>query len=87
MYGPKYLLLRVNDFAHNRGPNNLIGTMHKDIKCEYPSYLSRDLKSVQIGNNVNNIQIEDNELPKRLTKSKLYTLNAILENRKSNTKK
>ena len=85
MYGPKYLLLRVNDFAHNRGPNNLIGTMHKDIKCEYPSYFSRDLKSVQIGNNVNNIQIEDNELPKRLTKSKLYTLNAILENRKSNT--
>ena len=85
IYGPKYLLLKVNDFAHNRGPNNLIGTMHKDTKCDYPSYLSRDLKSVQTGDNATSFQIEDNELPKRLTKTKLYTINAILQNRKTNT--
>ena len=86
IYGPKYLLLKVNDFTQNRGPNNLIGTMHKDIKCAYPSYFSRDLKVVQTGNSTTSFQVEDNALPKRLTKSKLYTINAILENRKSNTK-
>ena len=85
IYGPKYLLLRVNEFALNRSPSNLIGTMHKDIKCDYPSYLSRDLERVQAGDNATSFQIVDNEFPKRLTKAKLYTINSILENRKSNS--
>tara|TARA_B100001063_G_C16746858_1_gene548030 strand:- start:594 stop:2015 length:1422 start_codon:yes stop_codon:yes gene_type:complete len=85
IYGPKYLLLRVNEFALNRSPSNLIGTMHKDTKCDYPSYLSRDLQRVQAGNNATSFQIVDPELPKRLTKAKLYTINSILENRKSNS--
>ena len=85
IYGPKYLLLRVNEFALNRSPSNLIGTMHKDTKCDYPSYLSRDLQRVQAGNNATSFQVVDPELPKRLTKAKLYTINSILENRKSNS--
>ncbi|OUV83346.1 MAG: hypothetical protein CBC91_00645 [Rickettsiales bacterium TMED131] len=85
IYGPKYLLLRVNEFALNRSPSNLIGTMHKDKKCDYPSYLSRDLKRVQAGDNATSFQIIDPGLPKRLTKAKLYTINSILENRKTNS--
>ena len=85
IYGPKYLLLRVNEFALNRSPSNLIGTMHKDTKCDYPSYLSRDLEIVQAGDNATSFQVVDNEFPKRLTKAKLYTINSILENRKSNS--
>ena len=85
IYGPKYLLLRVNEFAINRSPSNLIGTMHKDVKCDYPSYLSRDLQRVQAGDNATSFQVVDNEFPKRLTKAKLYTINSILENRKSNS--
>jgi len=85
IYGPKYLLLRVNEFALNRSPSSLIGTMHKDNKCDYPRYLSRDLQRVQSGDNATSFQIVDNNLPKRLTKAKLHTINSILENRKSNT--
>ena len=85
IYGPKYLLLRVNEFALNRNPSNLIGTMHKDNKCDYPNYLSRDLQRVQAGDNATSFQVVDDEFPKRLTKAKLYTINSILENRKSNS--
>ena len=85
IYGPRYLLLKLDEYAMNRASSGLIGTMHQDKKCAYPSYLSRDLTSTQTGDNSTSFQISNSSTPKRLTQAKAYTINAILEGRKTNT--
>ncbi len=85
IYGSKYLLLKINDYSLNRSSSGIIGTMFKDNKCDYPSYLSRDLPTTSIGNNSNSVNVVNDSLPKRLTQAKAYTINAILDGRSSNT--
>ena len=78
IYGTRYLLLKINDYALNRSSSSLIGTIHQDIKCSYPSYLSRDLPTTSTGDNSNSINVNNDSIPKRLTHAKAYTINAIL---------
>jgi hypothetical protein len=85
IYGTRYLLLKINDYAINRASSSLIGTMHQDNKCKYPSYLSRDLTTTSTGDNSNSVNVDNDSLPKRLTQAKAYTINAILDGRSSNT--
>ena len=85
IYGTRYLLLKINDYALNRASSSLIGTMRKDNKCTYPSYLSRDLPTTSTGDNSNSVNVENDSTPKRLTNAKAYTINAILNGRSNNT--
>ncbi len=85
IYGTRYLLLKINDYALNRASSSLIGTMHQDNKCKYPSYLSRDLTTTSTGDNSNSVNVDNTSTPKRLTNAKAYTINAILDGRSSNT--
>lgn len=85
IYGTKYLLLKINDYALNRASSGIIGTMHQDNKCDYPTYLSRDLPTTSTGDNSHSINIDNTSFPKRLTQAKAYTINAILDGRSSNT--
>ena len=78
-------MLKINDYSLNRSSSGIIGTMFKDNKCDYPSYLSRDLPTTSIGNNSNSVNVVNDSLPKRLTQAKAYTINAILDGRSSNT--
>ena len=70
IYGTRYLLLKINDYAINRASSSLIGTMHQDNKCKYPSYLSRDLTTTSTGDNSNSVNVDNDSLPKRLIKQK-----------------
>tara|TARA_X000001036_G_scaffold425566_1_gene451892 strand:+ start:883 stop:2262 length:1380 start_codon:yes stop_codon:yes gene_type:complete len=85
IYGTKYLLLKINDYSLNRASSGIIGTMHHDNKCDYPSYLARDLPTTSTGDNSHSVNVDNTSFPKRLTQAKAYTINAILNTRSTNT--
>ena len=83
VYGTKYLLLKVDDFTSNRPPSNLITNIQSKTRCNYPTYFKNDLKFIQTGNNSHSIQITDDN--QGYTQAQICTMNAILDERNSNT--
>lgn len=83
LYGPKYCILVVDDYNHNRQNMGLVNINKQETKLSIPNY--RNVES-QICNANNEVEYVETA-PRRLTKSQLFTMNRILEERKiSNTR-
>ena len=82
LYGPKYLLLVVDDFNQNRINSGVINVYDKqDISLKLPSYFNTSVQRACVDNNVE--YVPNN--PRQLTQNQLYSLNEIQENRQKTT--
>jgi len=82
LYGPKYLLLVVDDFNQNRINSGVINVYDKqDISLKLPSYFNTSIQRACVDNNVE--YVPNN--PRQLTQNQLYSLNEIQENRQKTT--
>lgn len=85
-YGPKYFLLSIDDFNHNRVNSGMVSVGSIDTRLDVPNYYNADVPFVCQPNLVNNqtMPIYVPSVPRRLTQAQLYSLNQIVQNR-SNT--
>lgn len=82
LYGPKYLLLVIDDFNQNRINSGVINVYDKqDISLKLPSYFNTSVQRACVDNNVE--YVPNN--PRQLTQNQLYSLNEIQENRQKTT--
>ena len=80
LYNPKYCLLVLDDFNKNHVNKNLINAVGNQAKLAIPEY--RNLDSCIKDDNTNEVlYIASN--PRRLTQAQLYSINSIIEDRKS----
>jgi hypothetical protein len=80
LYNLKYCLLVVDDFNKNHVNKNLINAVGNEAKLSIPEY--RNLESCIKDENTNDVlYIASN--PRRLTQAQLYSINSIIEDRKS----
>lgn len=80
LYNPKYCLLVLDDFNKNHVNKNLINAVGNQVKLSIPEY--RNLDSCIKDDNTNEVlYIASN--PRRLTQAQLYSINSIIEDRKS----
>ncbi len=76
--GPKYVILRLDDYKPNRLNKGLICiNTKKDIKLKLPSYFNNDLSKFSITPTRVNVLATT---PKTLTASQQHTINAISKN-------
>ena len=76
VYGPKYFILKLDDFNKNRRDNSISGIIQTESKLNLPSYYTPD--TVKCVNNNNQII---QSAPRKLTQSQLYSINEIMSNR------
>lgn len=80
LYNPKYCLLVLDDFNKNHVNKGLINAIGNEAKLSIPNY--RNLDSCIKDENSNDVlYIASN--PRRLTQAQLYSINTIIEDRKS----
>ena len=79
LYGPKYLLIIVDDFNQNHVNSGLINVYdNPNVSLKMPSYFNTTIPTRRDENN--NIQFLP-ESPRQMTQSQLYALNQIQENK------
>jgi len=88
-YGSRYLILVLDDFNQNHLNNGLVNIVDTDTTLSVPDYFSADLPNVcapnpALGGAVTPFYVQS--LPRQLTQAQLYSINQILENRKSTYK-
>ena len=88
IYGPKYLLLVIDEFARNRVSKNCIGITNESLKVELPRYYNGERRSVN-GVEPEEQYLHDTEgftkpvdylypsFPRKFSKAQLYTINEI----------
>ena len=88
IYGPKYLLLVIDEFARNRVSKNCIGITNQTLKVELPKYYNNERRTVN-GVEPQQQYLAENEglskpvdylyqsKPRRFSKAQLYTINEI----------
>ena len=95
LYGPKYLILVIDDFNQNHLNNGLIGITEPSTNIKLPLYYSPDLPQICIDANPNTSILSDNTYtptpqilptaPRLLTQTQIYTINEILKNNEKTT--
>ena len=81
-YGPKYLILVLDDYNQNHLNKGLVTTATNDTKLSLPSYFNPGLAvSCDASGNPTYVQ----SAPRQLTQAQLYSINAINQNRNSTT--
>jgi len=79
IFGPKYLLLVLDDFNHNRINSGVVAITSTSNKLSVPSYVGKIKKDCQdIAKNTTGVSASK---PRILTQAQLYTANEILNNR------
>jgi len=87
LYGPKYLILAIDDFKHNRINNGLIGIAEYSRTLKMPSYYSADLPytcTPTIIPTTTTAFLTPTVLPSApriLTQSQIYSINEIQKNK------
>jgi hypothetical protein len=79
LYNPKYCLLVVDDFNKNHVNKGLISSVKNQEKLPIPSYNTKSCIKDENSNDI--LYIASN--PRKLTQAQLYSINTIIENRKS----
>lgn len=88
-YGTKYLIVVLDDFNQNHLNNGLVNIVDTDTTLSVPDYFSADLPNVCAPNpNLRNTMAPFyvQSLPRKLTQAQLYSINQILDNRKTTYK-
>ena len=88
-YGTRYLILVLDDFNQNHLNNGLVNIVDNDTTLSVPDYFSADLPNVcapnpALGGVISPFYVQS--LPRQLTQAQLYSINQILDNRKSTYK-
>jgi hypothetical protein len=79
IFGPKYLLLVLDDFNHNRINSGAVAITSTSNKLSVPSYVGKVKQDCQnISKNIKGVSASK---PRILTQAQLYTANEILNNR------
>ena len=78
LYGPKYFVLVLDDYNQNRSNMGLVSTGNHITKLPIPSYTDAANEACS-GEPPTSTYVET--APRRLTKSQLYTINQIIEDR------
>ena len=82
-YGPRYLLLAIDDFNNNQASKGIVGIGEVDNRCDIPGYMNCGA-GVLSHDTAKTPELRGHVIataPRRLTNSQLYTINAILDNR------
>ena len=79
IFGPKYLLLVLDDFNHNRINSGAVAITTTSNKLSVPSYAGKGKQDCQDA--AKNIKGVSATKPRILTQAQLYTANEILNNR------
>jgi hypothetical protein len=87
-YGPKYFLLVIDDFTHNRVNSGLINIGSINTRLDVPSYYNEDIPFVCQPNERGTLSVPTYvpSIPRRLTRAQLYSINEIMNNRKNTNK-
>jgi hypothetical protein len=81
-YGPKYLILVLDDYNQNHLNKGLVTIATADTRLSLPSYFTPGLAcNCDASGNPTYVQ----SAPRQLTQAQLYTINAINQNRSSTT--
>ena len=81
-YGPKYLILVLDDYNQNHLNKGLVTIATKDAKLSMPSYFTPGLAcNCDVSGDPTYVQ----SAPRHLTQAQLYTINAINQDRSSTT--
>jgi hypothetical protein len=89
IYGTKYLIVVLDDFNQNHLNNGLVNIVDNDTSLSVPDYFSPDLPNVcapdpQLGGE--RVPFYVQSMPRKLTQAQLYSINQILDNRKTTYK-
>ena len=81
-YGPKYLILVLDDYNQNHLNKGLVTIAATDTKLSLPSYFNPGIPVVcDASNNPTYVQ----SAPRQFTQAQLYSINAILQDRTNTT--
>jgi len=81
-YGPKYLILVLDDYNQNHLNKGLVNISTTDARLSLPSYFNPGLAcNCDASGNPTYVQ----SAPRQLTQAQLYTINAINQNRSATT--
>ena len=88
-YGTKYLTLVLDDFNQNHLNNGLVNITDTDTTLSLPDYFNTDIPNVcapdpQVNNSV--VPFYTQSTPRTLTQAQVYSINQILENRRTTYK-
>jgi len=88
-YGTKYLTLVIDDFNQNHLNSSLVNITDIDTTLSLPDYFNTDIPNVcapdpELNNTISPFYVQST--PRTLTQAQLYSINQILENRKTTYK-
>jgi hypothetical protein len=89
IYGTKYLTLVLDDFNQNHLNNGLVNITDTDTTLSLPDYFNADIPNVCVPDpQVNNsfVPFYTQSTPRTLTQAQVYSINQILENRRTTYK-
>jgi hypothetical protein len=81
-YGPKYLILVLDDYNQNHLNKGLVTTATNDTKLSIPSYFNPGLPVICDASN-NPFYVQSS--PRQLTQAQIYTINTIIQDRNNTT--
>jgi len=89
VYGTKYLTLVLDDFNQNHLNNGLVNIIDTDTTLSLPDYFNADIPNVcapdpQLNNTLAPFYVQST--PRTLTQAQLYSINQILDNRRTTYK-
>jgi len=89
VYGTKYLTIVIDDFNQNHLNNGLVNIVDTDTTLSLPDYFNADIPNVcapdpEINNELAPFYVQST--PRSLTQAQLYSINQILENRRTTYK-
>ena len=89
VYGTKYLTLVLDDFNQNHLNNGLVNIVDTESTLSLPDYFNTDIPNVcapdpQLNNTLAPFYVQS--APRTLTQAQLYSINQILENRRTTYK-
>jgi len=89
IYGTKYLTLVIDDFNQNHLNSSLVNITDVDTTLSLPDYFNADIPNVcapdpQLNNTISPFYVQS--APRTLTQVQLYSINQILENRRTTYK-
>ena len=89
VYGTKYLTLVLDDFNQNHLNNGLVNIIDTDTTLSLPDYFNADIPNVcapdpQLNNTLAPFYVQST--PRILTQAQLYSINQILDNRRTTYK-
>lgn len=88
-YGTKYLIVVLDDFNQNHLNNGLVNIVDNDTTLSVPDYFSADLPNVCAPDpalNNERVPFYVQSMPRKLTQAQVYSINQILDNRRTTYK-